>query len=60
MLQQVLEDEVTSWLGRGWNSRAEGGRAGLPPPLGEAVESVLEAPGVEAADPLDLGRARAV
>lgn len=28
VLQQVLEDEVTSWLGRDWNSRAEGGRAG--------------------------------
>lgn len=28
VLQQVLEEEVTSWLGRGWNSRAEAERAG--------------------------------
>ncbi|MYJ14547.1 MAG: IS256 family transposase, partial [Acidimicrobiia bacterium] len=28
VLQQVLEEEVTSWLGRGWNSRSGGGRAG--------------------------------
>lgn len=28
VLQQVLEDEVTSWLGRDWNSRASGERAG--------------------------------
>ena len=28
VLQQVLEDEVTAWLGRNWNSRAEGERAG--------------------------------
>ncbi len=28
VLQQVLEDEVTAWLGREWNSRVEGGRAG--------------------------------
>ncbi len=28
VLQQVLEDEVTSWLGREWNSRSEGVRAG--------------------------------
>lgn len=28
VLQEVLEDEVTSWLGRGWNSRAVGERPG--------------------------------
>ena len=28
VLQQVLEDEVTAWLGRGWNSRSGGERAG--------------------------------
>lgn len=28
VLQQVLEDEVTSWLGRGWNSRSDGEREG--------------------------------
>uniref|UniRef100_UPI001AA05C2D transposase n=1 Tax=Rhabdothermincola sediminis TaxID=2751370 RepID=UPI001AA05C2D len=28
VLQEVLEDEVTTWLGRDWNSRAEGERAG--------------------------------
>jgi len=28
VLQQVLEDEVTSWLGRGWNSRDEPARGG--------------------------------
>ena len=28
VLQEVLEDEVTSWLGRGWNSRSDGERAG--------------------------------
>ena len=28
VLQQVLEDEVTSWLGRDWNSGASGERAG--------------------------------
>lgn len=28
VLQQVLEDEVTAWLGRGWNSRSEPERAG--------------------------------
>ena len=28
VLQEVLEDEVTSWLGRGWNSRAAGERPG--------------------------------
>lgn len=28
VLQQVLEDEVTTWLGRGWNSRSEPARDG--------------------------------
>jgi transposase-like protein len=28
VLQQVLEDEVTAWLGRAWNSRSEPERAG--------------------------------
>ena len=28
VLQQVLEDEVTAWLGRGWNSRSGGEREG--------------------------------
>lgn len=28
VLQQVLEDEVTTWLGRDWNSRSDPGRAG--------------------------------
>jgi putative transposase len=28
VLQQVLEDEVTSWLGRDWNARSDGERAG--------------------------------
>ena len=28
VLQQVLEEEVTSWLGRDWNSRTGGERAG--------------------------------
>ena len=30
VLQQVLEEEVTSWLGRDWNCRAGGERAGIP------------------------------
>lgn len=28
VLQEVLADEVTGWLGRSWNSRSEGDRAG--------------------------------
>jgi transposase-like protein len=28
VLQEVLEDEVTAWLGRDWNSRSGGQRAG--------------------------------
>jgi transposase-like protein len=28
VLQQVLEDEVTAWLGRSWNSRGDGEREG--------------------------------
>ncbi len=28
VLQQVLEEGVTSWLGRGWNCRSDGERAG--------------------------------
>jgi len=28
VLQQVLEEEVTAWLGRDWNCRSAGGRAG--------------------------------
>lgn len=28
VLQQVLEDEVTGWLGRDWNSRSDGERQG--------------------------------
>ncbi len=28
VLQQVLSDEVTAWLGRDWNSRSEGTRVG--------------------------------
>jgi transposase-like protein len=28
VLQQVLEDEVTAWLGRSWNSRTDGERDG--------------------------------
>ena len=28
VLQQVLEDEVTTWLGRGWNARGDRERAG--------------------------------
>ena len=28
VLQQVLEDEVTTWLGRDWNSRSDPGRDG--------------------------------
>ena len=28
VMQQVLEEEVTSWLGRDWNSRADGERVG--------------------------------
>jgi putative transposase len=28
VLQRVLEDEVTTWLGRAWNSRSDGERAG--------------------------------
>lgn len=28
VLQEVLEDEVTTWLGRDWNSRSDGERSG--------------------------------
>lgn len=40
VLQQVLEDEVTTWLGRDWNSRSDTSRAlprSAPTPVTEAA-----------------------
>jgi transposase-like protein len=44
VLQQVLEDEVTSWLGRGWNSRAGGERAGLRNGYGDLTVKTTAGP----------------
>ncbi|MCY4423918.1 MAG: hypothetical protein OXC06_12720 [Acidimicrobiaceae bacterium] len=44
VLPQVLEDEVTSWLGRNWNSRAGGGRAGQRNGYGDLPPLPLKAP----------------
>ena len=44
VLQQVLEEEVTSWLGRDWNSRAEGGRAGQRNGFGDLTVKTTAGP----------------
>jgi transposase-like protein len=49
VLQQVLEDEVTTWLGRDWNSRAEGDREGQRNGYGDVTIKTT-------AGPLDLKR----
>lgn len=49
VLQQVLEDEVTTWLGRDWNSRADGERAGQRNGYGDLRVKTT-------AGPLDLKR----
>jgi transposase-like protein len=49
VLQQVLEDEVTTWLGRDWNSRAEGEREGQRNGYGDLTIKTT-------AGPLDLKR----
>jgi transposase-like protein len=49
VLQQVLEDEVTSWLGRDWNSHADGERAGQRNGYGDLTIKTT-------AGPLDLRR----
>ena len=49
VLQQVLEDEVTSWLGRDWNSRAGGERAGQRNGYGDLTVKTT-------AGPVDLRR----
>ena len=49
VLQQVLEDEVTTWLGRGWNSRTDGERAGQRNGYGDLKVKTT-------AGPLDLKR----
>lgn len=49
VLQQVLEDEVTTWLGRDWNSRGEGERAGQRNGYGDLTIKTT-------AGPLDLRR----
>ncbi|MCY4423501.1 MAG: hypothetical protein OXC06_10565 [Acidimicrobiaceae bacterium] len=49
VLQQVLEEEVTSWLGRDWNSRAGGGRAGQRNGFGDVTVKTTAGPvGAEA------------
>lgn len=49
VLQQVLEDEVTTWLGRDWNSRVEGEREGQRNGYGDLTIKTT-------AGPLDLKR----
>jgi putative transposase len=49
VLQQVLEDEVTAWLGRDWNSRTGGERAGQRNDHGDVTVKTT-------AGPLDLRR----
>lgn len=49
VLQQVLEDEVTSWLGRPWNSRSDGEREGQRNGYGDLTIKTT-------AGPLDLRR----
>jgi putative transposase len=49
VLQQVLEDEVTTWLGRDWNSRTDGERAGQRNGYGDLTIKTT-------AGPLDLKR----
>lgn len=44
VLQQVLEEEVTAWLGRGWNSRAEGERAGQRNGFGDVTVKTTAGP----------------
>ena len=44
VLQQVLEEEVTSWLGRGWNSRAEAERAGQRNGFGDVTVKTTAGP----------------
>lgn len=49
VLQQVLEDEVTTWLGRDWNSRSDGEREGQRNGYGDLTIKTT-------AGPLDLKR----
>lgn len=49
VLQQVLEDEVTGWLGRDWNSRSDGEREGQRNGYGDLTIKTT-------AGPLDLKR----
>jgi putative transposase len=49
VLQQVLEDEVTTWLGRDWNSRADGEREGQRNGYGDVTIKTT-------AGPIDLKR----
>lgn len=44
VLQQVLEEEVTSWLGRDWNSRVEGERAGQRNGFGDLTVKTTAGP----------------
>ena len=44
VLQQVLEEEVTSWLGRGWNCRAGGERAGQRNGFGDVTVKTTAGP----------------
>jgi len=44
VLQQVLEEEVTSWLGRDWNSRAGGGRVGQRNGFGDVTVKTTAGP----------------
>ena len=44
VLQQVLEEEVTAWLGRGWNSRAEAERAGQRNGFGDVTVKTTAGP----------------
>ena len=44
VLQQVLEEEVTAWLGRGWNSRAEAARAGQRNGFGDLTVKTTAGP----------------
>ncbi len=44
VLQQVLEEEVTSWLGRGWNCRTAGERAGQRNGFGDVTVKTTAGP----------------
>lgn len=44
VLQQVLEDEVTTWLGRGWNSRTDGERDGQRNGYGDVTVKTTAGP----------------